>query len=635
MQVAIKELEKIVELLQLEKRIDLEQFKQKVQQLSLHERKEKGYTWYPLEVVKSGYTYGERAFIILSRNTKEATYNHFRAGQSINFFTQQASVRKPEYTGVINFVNKHKIKIILNAKDLPEWLGGGLLGIDLLFDDRSYLEMEKAMKKVIETKNGRLVDLRNILLGKQEARFFPSETPIQIPHLNPSQNEAINTVTSAQDVAIIHGPPGTGKTTTIVQAIKILSQRENTVLVCAPSNAAVDLLTSRLAVAGLNVVRIGNISRVDEDTIRHTLESKLSHHPEAKNIKKVKIQAADCRRKAMRYKRNFGYEERQERNALFKQAGELSAWANQLEDRLIEQLLYGANVITCTLVGAAHKVLSKMQFRTVFIDEAAQALEPATWIPITKASKVVLTGDPFQLPPTVKSREAQKGGFNITLLEKSLERQDNICLLNVQYRMHELIMGFSNQYFYQDALQADETVKDHQLAFEASNPLVYIDTAGCGFDEKIIPEYKSKYNDGEYNILREHLIQLLSPYLEKEISLPSIAIISPYKEQITYIKEQLEEDEILSTIPIRVDTIDGFQGQERDVVYISMVRSNTKGEIGFLKDYRRMNVAMTRAKKKLVIIGDSATLGNDSFYAQFMAYVEAKGNYQSAWEYMM
>ena len=629
---ALKELAELSKLLQLEKEEGLEQFKRLVQRLPLEERKDKGYTWYPLQVVKSGYTYGERAFVIVERNAAEEEPHHFRSGKVVNLYTRQPAVQHSERSGVIQFVDKNRMKVVLNSKDLPDWLGMGLIGVDLLFDETTFQEMEKALKKVQEAKKGRLAELRSILLGQQPPRFSPVNNPVVVPGLNPSQNSAVNHILSAQDVAVVHGPPGTGKTTTLVQAVKLLAQTENTILVTAPSNTAADLLTERLSDAGLEVTRIGNISRVDEAIISHTLEMKLSKHPEAKNIKKVKVQAAEARRKALRYKRSFGPEERAERRQLHQEANELSAWARQLEDRLIDQILDGSQVVTATLVGAGHELLGRLKFRTVVIDEAAQALEPAAWIPITRASRVVLAGDPFQLPPTVQSREAQKQGLGVTLIEKLLRRLPEVKLLDVQYRMNQAIMNFSNSRFYQNALRADESVRNHKLEITDSNPVAFIDTAGCGFEEKVQEKYQSRYNPEEFFILREHLYQLKEAF--QDSVLPSIAIISPYREQVLHIQKAIEEDAGLAGLPLSVNTIDGFQGQERDVVYISLVRSNEKGEIGFLKDYRRMNVAMTRARKKLVVVGDSATIGNDGFYDAFLNYCEKEGVYQTAWEYM-
>ena len=627
-----KDLEKLLELLKLEKEEDLERFRKTVKELPLAERKEKGVTWYPLQVVKSGYTYGERAFIIAERTTEQGNAHRFRSGKTVSFYCNQPGEKTRDFTGVVNYVKKDKIKIILNSKDLPDWLNQGNLGTDLLFDDRTYVEMEKALKTVIKAKGDRLAELREVMKGTELPRFYPEFERIEFPALNDAQTEAVHQIRSALDVAVVHGPPGTGKTTTLVQAIKVLTQTEATVLVCAPSNSAVDLLTLRCAEAGLNVVRIGNISRVDEDIIRHTLEMNISAHPESKNIKKVKIQAADSRKQARKWKRKFGRNEALEKRAMLKEARDLEVWANQLEERLIDQILTGAQVITCTLVGASGRVLNKRKFRTVVIDEAAQALEPATWIPILKAGKVVLAGDPFQLPPTVKSIEAKQQGFNVTLLEKLLQKFPDFSLLNVQYRMHEAIMGFSNRQFYNGKLRADKSVATHSLDIGTHPAVLFIDTAGCGFEEKENKETKSRFNPEEFQILCEHLYQLKEKFEERPV--PEIALISPYREQVLYMKQAAEDDPQLEDLDLAINSIDGFQGQEREIVYISLVRSNEKGEIGFLNDYRRMNVAMTRAKKLLVVIGDSATVGRHRFYENFLEYTEKYGAYQTAWEYM-
>lgn len=623
----------LLEQVQAEKKADFEAYKQLIASLPLDERKKQGFTWHPLNVVKFGYTIGERSFVIVEKTLETDAPRQFRSGKTVRLFTLSEGAYKPERIGVINYIKDKKMKIILNAKDIPDWLSQGNLGVDLQFDERTYLEMEKALKIVSKASRDRLAELRGVLLNKVDARFLNGH-PIETPALNTAQNNAVNQILAAQDVAVIHGPPGTGKTTTAVQAIKQLVKTENTVLVCAPSNAAVDLLTERVASQGLSVVRLGNISRVDEDMIQHTLEAQLAAHPDSKNIKKVKIQAAEARKKAGKFKRKFGGKERMERRDLYQEARELTAWANQLEDRLVDQLLDGAQVITCTLVGATQRVLEKRKFRTVLIDEAAQALEPACWIPIIKASKVVFAGDPFQLPPTVKSNKQKKGGLNITLIEKCLDFLPKISFLNVQYRMNEAIMGFSNEQFYNNELVADETVKAHQLAVETGKSVVFIDTAGCGFEEKVNPEFQSRYNPDEFQILCEHLYLLIDAYQEKGLPLPSIGIISPYREQVIYMKKQVAEDEKLAALPLSINTIDAFQGQERDLIYISLVRSNGKGEIGFLKDYRRMNVAMTRARKKLVVFGDSATIGMDKFYGGFLDYCDKAGAYKTAWEYM-
>ncbi|MCK6693125.1 MAG: AAA family ATPase, partial [Thermoanaerobaculia bacterium] len=485
--------ERLLELLHRERDEDLRLFLQTVRQQPLAKRVEEGYTWYPLNVLQTGFALGEKAFVVVERTSRLNEPHQLRAGQSVSLFTQAPHADQPEKSGIINYVERNRMKIILNARDVPDWLDMGQLGVDMLFDDRSYQEMVRALEKVMAAKGDRLAELRDLVSPTP-----PTPTPPRTPPqkglgvglegpgvgLNPSQQSAVQSILDNRDIAIIHGPPGTGKTTTLVAAIQLLTQQENTVLVTAPSNTAADLLTERLAEKGLNVVRVGNISRVDENVLEHTLESILAKHPESKNIKKVKIQAAEWRRQARRYKRSFHAEDRREREHLKQQARDLEAWARTLEDRLVNQVLTSAQAITCTLVGAANPVLDKYKFRTCVIDEAAQALEPACWIPIIKCSRVVLAGDPFQLPPTVKSQEAARGGLSHTLIERCLELlPDRVGLLTVQYRMHRAIMDFSNQYFYGGALEAHESVSGRMLP--GAGVVIFIDTAGCGFEEQV------------------------------------------------------------------------------------------------------------------------------------------------------
>jgi superfamily I DNA and/or RNA helicase len=625
--------EHLQELLQIEKEEDLQQYKELIQNLSLSERRKKGVSWYPIVVQKTGYTLGDRAFVTLERTSNLNAGNKFRPGQSVQLFTKTAHVNNPEKQGIIQWIRKNKMKIVLNSSSLPDWLNQGSIGVDLLFDDRTYQEMEKALNAVKNAKNGRIVELRNILVGKQEPTFEPITNPIVIPELNDSQNQAVNDIVAARDVAIIHGPPGTGKTTTITHAIKQLCKKESTVLVTAPSNSAVDLLTERLNDLGLNVLRVGNISRVDESLVRHTLEAQLTNHPDYKNIKKIRKDAGEMLRKALKLTKKNGWQNRQEMKASFKESNELKSWADQLEQSTIDQILANADVITCTLVSVTNKYVTKLKFQTVFIDEAAQALEPATWIPILRAKRVIFAGDPLQLPPTVKSRAAQKGGFGVTMMERGIEHLPS-ALLKIQYRMNEVIMNFSNQMFYENQLIADLSVRHKTLGQADGNhtPLEFIDTAGCGFNEVVNPEFKSRCNPDEYLVLREHLYLLTKNANQDE--LPSIGIISPYREQVVFMQKDIDIDAELEPYDITVNTIDGFQGQERDVIYISLVRSNDKSTIGFLSDYRRMNVAMTRAKQKLIIIGDSATIGNNKFYGKFLDYCEKHGVYRTAWEFM-
>jgi len=652
--------QKLLDLLRQEKEADHRSFLQLVRENPLSARVEQGYTWYPLNVLNTGFALGDKAFVVVERTTHLNEPHQLRAGQAISLFTNAVNEDQPEKQGVINYVERNRMKIILNARDVPDWLNAGHLGVDMLFDDRSYREMERALEAVMKARGDRLAELRGALCatppqnkGNQhhDISLIPSEVA---PHLNDSQRHAVKSILQNRDVAIIHGPPGTGKTTTLVAAIKELTQTESTVLVAAPSNTAADLLTERLAEQGLNVVRIGNISRVDDSVLQHTVDALLAAHPEAKNIKKLKIEAAEYRRQSRRYKRSFRSEDRQERNQLKSQAKDLDVWARMLEDRIVEEILSGAQAIICTLVGAAHPLLDKRHFRTCVIDEAAQALEPACWIPIAKCSRVVLAGDPFQLPPTVKDLDAARQGLSVTLIERCLETlPEHVCLLTVQYRMHQAIMGFSNQYFYNGALVAHDTVAERELPNAAISEasVSFIDTAGCGFEERLqesptaLHRNPSRFNPEEALLVREHLMQLLQNYAYLETPdiksvelLPSIGVLSPYREQVNHLEDIFREDPVLAPLFLSgkaaISTIDGFQGQERDLIYISLVRSNDKHEIGFLQDYRRMNVAMTRARMVLVVIGDSATIGQNKFYQEFLDYCGEYGAYRTAWEFM-
>ena len=508
--------------------------------------------------------------------------------------------------------------------------------------------MEEALHRVSVAKDDRLADLRNVVLKNQKPAFLAENEIPEYYHddnLNESQNQAIQNILAAKDFAIVHGPPGTGKTTTLVQAIKLTLQTEKQVLVTAPSNTAVDLLTQRLLDKGVKVLRIGNPARMDEDLMQYSLDAQIALHDDYRYLKKLRKDAEEFKKMARKYKRKFGPEERKQRKLLFIEASQRLSEATVLEKYIIDSLLNEAQVITATLVGAVNRYIRFRRFSTVFIDEAAQALEPACWIPISKSDRVIMAGDHFQLPPTIKSYEAAQQGLSETLFEKVIQKHKVDVMLKVQYRMHEQIMSFSNQQFYKNDLRADDIVKNHFLGISKEDellakPLEFIDTAGCSFDEKVHSESLSKLNPKEGDLLVNHLRNLLEhirltqeDLLEKGFS---IGIISPYSAQVNYLKEHiLHQDEFVNYLPfLQVNSIDGFQGQERDVIYISLVRSNAKGQIGFLSDTRRMNVALTRAKKKLVIIGDSATLGLHSFYKNFLDYIEKVGAYQSAWEFL-
>ncbi len=629
-----EELQNVLDLLQLEKKEEREQHDRLLKEMTVAQRVQKGACWYPVLVVSTGWSLGEHPYIIIER-TKQIDQPHkFRSGQVVTIFSEKFVGDQQQENGVIYYLKKNKMKVILYGTVLPRWVLGGKIGVQLNFDERSYRVMEAAMKQVMQASDNRLAELREILLGKKPARFDLKRHDIQLPTLNISQNKAVNTILKAKDVALVHGPPGTGKTTTLVAAIKQLIKATSPVLVCAPSNSATDLLTEKLASSGVAVIRIGNVSRVDEALLMHTLEGVLQTLPEMKEVKSMKIESAKLRRNAEKFKRKFGQKERQDRRSSYQEARDLMHHAKMLEDYIIAKTIQSADVICCTLVGSVSKHIEKLHFDTLIIDEAAQALEPATWIPIGKANKIIFAGDPFQLPPTVKCFDAAQKGLNITLLEKGVQRLQEVDLLKVQYRMHHTIMGFSNRQFYGNQLKSDPSVVDWQLRLNDNSlaaPLEYIDTAGCSFDEQVNQESLSYYNPQEYFVLRQHLDNLLVMLGDQTVS---IGIISPYREQVLYMQEAIISDfDHFPDALIEVNTIDAFQGQERDIIYISMVRSNEDAAIGFLSDTRRMNVAMTRAKKKLIIIGDSATLASHSFYNHFLEYCDEYASYGTAWEW--
>lgn len=618
-------LSKLKELLRMEKDEDYAQYQRKMLNTSVDERRQKGVTWYPVQLVNRFISTGERYTLELDR-TSHLEQNHaFQVGAIASVFSGHGE-DADALSGVISYVRRDKMRVVLNSDDVPDWLRDGKLGVNLLFDEGGYREMQKALKEVHSADTGRLADLREILYGAKQASFKKG-FDFQSVNLNEGQNRALSQIFNAKDVAIIHGPPGTGKTTTLVNAIKEVVKTEKQVLVCAQSNAAVDLMVEKLDGLGIEVLRIGHPARLTPEVIENSLDVKISKHPFFKELREIRKRSDEYRKKGLKYKRNFGHEERMQRKMVMHEAKMLKGDADRIESQITEDLVDRTQVIACTLVGSTHRLLQDRTFRSVFIDEASQALEPACWIAIKKAYRVIMAGDHLQLPPTIKSLKAAKDGLANTLFEKAIKHIDESVMLETQYRMHPDIMKFSGDYFYGGQLKTAEDVLFREKGSELEH-FVFIDTAGCGFTEKVKKETLSTYNKEEADLLVKHLSNNLS--LDK-----SVGIIAPYKAQIELLRDLVMKNPAFDAVRenIVVNTVDAFQGQERDVIYIGLTRSNEQNEIGFLKEYRRMNVAMTRAKTQLVIIGDSATLGRDAFYNSVIDYAQQIGGYKSAFEF--
>lgn len=651
---SIENLRKLIDLLAIEKDEDYKQYVAQFERSGIQERRKNGVSWYPIQILSEELGYGDYLNIEIERTQGLNELHQFGNGKNIELFSNSGENGSEgwKFQGTIKQVWANKMRISFKADEMPGWTERGKLGINLLFDENSYREMIITLQKVMEAENGRLFQLREVMYGERPAKFNKQDDKIEMPGLNKFQNDAVKLIDSAIDVALVHGPPGTGKTTTFIQAIRHTLLTEKQVLVCSPSNIAVDLLTERLVREGVSVLRLGNPARVSDEVMNNTLDAKMMNHISYKELKEYRKKAEEYFAMAKKYKRNFGPQERIQRNLLFQEAKQLLKDASTLEDYIQWEQFESAQVIACTPVVSGGRLMRDKKFQTVFIDEAAQALEPMSWIPISRADRVIYAGDHFQLPPTVKSKKAEDGGLKYTLFERVVKSQpEATALLRTQYRMHDKIMQFSNKMFYDGKLLSDDSVKDNHLSFDEVDdllvrPVDFIDTAGCGFNEEQNPETLSISNKEEADLLLRHLGKVLEQYERPpvldsarknlEIQSLSIGIIAPYKSQTEYLKLQLEEQLYFkdSQNHFSVRTVDGFQGQERDIICISLTRSNDRGEIGFLSDTRRMNVALTRAKKKLIVFGDSATLANHPFYKSFLEYTEEIGAYKSAWEYI-
>ena len=635
-------LKKIKELLLIEREEDFTQYREQFLRASIEERKKNGATWFPIQILSNELGYADYVHLEIERHNHLDMPHQFSAGKNVTLFSNKQSDEVQELTGTIKHSGKNKMKLIMHTDELPDWCYDGKLGVNIQFDDNSYLEMQKALDEVIDAKSSsRVGELREMIEGIKPPTFEKLDDTVVIPQLNFSQNKAVRHILAANDIAVIHGPPGTGKTTTIVQAIRLVLQTEKQVLVCAPTNTAVDLLTEKLIEQGINVLRVGHPARVSEDLLKSTIDGQIQTHENYKDIKSLRRNAEEYFKMASKYKRAMGKDDYKQRTLYYTEARNCIKESRLLEDYIVNSLFENAQVICCTPVTSSNKALAKKRFNTLFFDEASQALEAISWIPLLKCNRVIFSGDHFQLPPVVKSAKAKQEGLDQTMLDRCTKFDSISTLLNRQYRMHQHIMQFSNSYFYNNELEADATVKDTLLSLNEDIdilhiPVELIDTAGCSFDEVQNPETLSLSNKGEADLVFKHLELLLQQYENAgETTRLDIGIISPYKEQRELLKDCLQTFDYSNYLvnELEVKTIDGFQGEERDVIYISLVRSNSNSEIGFLSDIRRMNVALTRAKKKLVIIMDTATIGNHPFYKKIIEYCETYNFYKSAWEY--
>ena len=608
------------ELLQIEYEYEKEQFKQQTELMGIGRKIKRGMCWYPLNLGRNYYNALNQLVIEVERREDKDIEHQFEYGRPVCFFTQDVSgkLNYLNFVATVNYVDEDRMVVILPSVDaLLALQSKEVVGVQLYFDETSYRLMFEALKQVIGAKNNRLAELRDIFHGTQPASTF-SFHPLRFPWLNATQEEAVNKVLHAKDVALVHRPPGTGKTTTLVEAVYETLHRENQVLVCAQSNMAVDWISEKLVDRGVSVLRIGNPSRVNDKMLSFTYERRFESHPDYPQLWSI--------RKAIRelYARS---RKGAEREAVRQKINSLKDRATELEIRINESLFSEARVIACTLVGSANRLLTGQKFGTLFIDEAAQALEAACWIPIRKADRVILAGDHCQLPPTVKAPEALRAGLGHTLMQTIVKsKPDTVSLLKLQYRMNDEIMRFSSEWFYGGMLQSAPEVK-YRSILDFDTPIEWINTEGLDCNEEFIGENYGRINKSEAELSIEQLKGYITKigrerFLDERID---VGMISPYKAQVQYLRRLVRNDAFFKPYrqAITINTVDGFQGQERDVILISLVRANEEGQIGFLNDLRRMNVAITRARMKLIILGDASTLTRHAFYKKLYTYIES------------
>jgi ATP-dependent RNA/DNA helicase IGHMBP2 len=596
-----------------------------IKQIPLKVLIQQGKCWFPVMIKRIDYNKAEYIVIEIERPNDIELTHKFTTGRKVRVFSKQDE--NFYFEGSVSKAGQHILTVSTRLNEEPDWLTEGKVGIYLLHDDFTFREARNALNELESGKNKDATRIAELLYGEETPPEIPyPKNPATLNNLNQIQNKAVNLIGEAPTVFLLHGPPGTGKSTTLAATISELVKTEKQILFTAPSNTAVDVMTEKLMDTGLRVLRIGNPVKISKNTLKASLEHQYLNSENFKLIKELKKKSDELHKMAGKYKRIFGKEEREHRNLLYTEAKKMSREAIEMEEQIEKYIVDNAQVICCTPAMVNDGYLREKKFNYLFFDEATQATEPVFWIAALKAKKVILAGDHLQLGPTVKSEGAQKLGFTKSIFELGMERHLPSIMLAEQYRMHEHIMQFSNEKFYKKGLTAHASVKLHTLEIdpEWNKPFLFIDTAGCGYEESVDEKSLSTQNVEEAGFCVRYLNALLQHAGEGN----SIGIIAPYSAQVNVLKELISENQ-----NIQISTIDGFQGQEKDIILISCVRSNAEGEIGFLKDTRRMNVAMTRARKKLIIVGDSATLSSFNFYNELMDYAQAIESYATAWEF--
>ena len=612
-------------LLQLEYNTEKEAFRQQTEQIGMERKVKRGDAWWPVKVCKSYYNSLNQLAVEVIRSADTDIEHNFEFGRPVQFFTtssQTSTITYFKMTGTVSYVDGDRMVIIVpDGFPVLDLQNADQLGVQLSFDETSYRLMMEALDRAIKGK-GRLGYLRDLFYSRQKPETFVFP-PLHFPYLNSTQEDAVNMVLRAKDVAIVHGPPGTGKTTTLVEAIRETLMRENQVLVCAQSNMAVDWISEKLVDRGINVLRIGNPTKVNDKMLSFTYERRFEAHPDYTQLWAIRKAIRDLRSHRKRGDEKF-----------HQKLESLKSRATELEIRINNELFGEARVIASTLVGSANRLLDGHKFGTLFIDETAQALEAACWIPMRRVSRVVLAGDHCQLPPTVKSIAALKAGLGKTLMEHIVEKHpEAVTMLKIQYRMNDDIMRFSSNYFYNGQVESAPEVK-YRSILDLDTPMTWIDTSqldlpadsDISFKEQFVGESFGRINKAEAEVtllaLQHYFNQIgKQRLLDEHID---VGIISPYRAQVQYLRRLLMKREFFKPFRrlISVNTVDGFQGQERDIIVISLVRSNDDGQIGFLRDLRRMNVAITRARMKLIILGDKNTMTSHPFYQQLWQYID-------------